>query len=442
MPLLRLLAACLTAVLASAAPRGPNVIVILSDDQGSADLGCYGSKDLRTPHLDALAARGVRFTRFYSAAPVCSPSRAGLLTGQWPVRAGVPNNCSSERGGAGALPPESFTMAEMFKAAGYATAHLGKWHIGYTDETMPLAQGFDHSFGHMGGCIDNYSHFFYWQGPNRHDLWRDGREVRADGRYFPDLLAEEAETFIERNRARPFFIYLAFNAPHYPYQGEPAALERFAALPTPRREYAAFLESMDARLGRIFAKLEALGLRDDTVVVFQSDNGHSTEERAHFGGGSAGGLRGAKFSLTEGGIRVPAIVSWPGKIAQGVSRDALGHACDWLPTLAELAGLPAPRNRIDGRSLAPLLRPDAKDDLGPRTLHWQVGTGPNAEWAVLDGEWKLVGRGRDTADGRKVVQLRSFLVNLKEDPAETRDRSAERPDLVERLQRLHRDHLN
>jgi arylsulfatase A-like enzyme len=163
---------------AASAPK-PNVIFILADDQGSVDLGCYGAKDLHTPHTDAIAARGVRFTQFYSAAAVCSPSRAGALTGRWPARAGVPGNVSSQKGGRGGLPPEERTMAEVFKAAGYATAHIGKWHLGYTPETSPRAQGFDHSFGHMGGCIDNYSHFFYWQGPNRHDLWRDGTEVQG-----------------------------------------------------------------------------------------------------------------------------------------------------------------------------------------------------------------------------------------------------------------------
>jgi arylsulfatase A len=178
----------------------PNVIFIMADDQGSVDLGSYGATDLATPNTDALAARGVRFTQFYSAAPVCSPSRAGMLTGRWPVRAGVPGNCASQRGEKGALPPTEITMAEMFKSAGYATAHIGKWHIGYTPETLPLAQGFDHSFGHMGGCIDNFSHFFYWSGPNIHDLWRNGVEVHHDGEFFPDLMVREASQFMEANR--------------------------------------------------------------------------------------------------------------------------------------------------------------------------------------------------------------------------------------------------
>jgi arylsulfatase A-like enzyme len=153
----------------------PNVIIILTDDQGSADAHCYGAQDLQTPAMDSIAARGVRFTQFYSAAPVCSPSRAGLLTGRYPLRAGLTGNASSRQGDPG-MPPQA-TLAKMFKAAGYATAHIGKWHLGFTPETMPNGQGFDYSFGHMGGCIDNLSHFFYWDGPNRHDLYRNGKEV-------------------------------------------------------------------------------------------------------------------------------------------------------------------------------------------------------------------------------------------------------------------------
>ena len=245
----------------------PNVIFIMADDQGSMDLGCYGATDLHTPHTDALAKSGVRFTQFYSSAPVCSPSRAGALTGRWPVRAGVPGNCASQQGAKGALPAEEITMAEMFKVAGYTSAHVGKWHIGYTPETLPLAQGFDHSFGHMGGCIDNYSHFFYWSGPNIHDLWLNGTEVFLNGQFFPDLMVQEATQFIEQHRDRPFFIYYALNTPHYPYQGDAKWLDYFKHLPEPRRFYAAFIAAQDERLGRLIAKLDALGLRDDTIIL-------------------------------------------------------------------------------------------------------------------------------------------------------------------------------
>ena len=424
------------------ADEKPNVIFIMADDQGSVDLGCYGAGDLVTPGLDSLAADGVRFTQFYSAAPVCSPSRAGALTGRWPVRAGVPSNCSSTKGGTGALPPEEITMAEMFKAGGYVTAHVGKWHVGYTPETLPRSQGFDLSFGHMGGCIDNYSHFFYWNGPNVHDLWLDGVEVFRDGEFFPDLMVGEASRFMEINRDRPFFIYYALNQPHYPYQGDAKWLEHFKDLPYPRNLYAAFVAAQDERLGQLFAKVESLGLKEKTIIVFQSDNGHATEERAHFGGGSAGPYRGAKFSLFEGGIRLPAIISWPGTLPSGESRDQLGHACDWLPTLAELTGVGKPDVHLDGRSLVAVIRHEkASSPHDGRALHWQVGSGPKADWAVREGDWKLIGKSRDTSDGRQSEPIELFLVNLKSDPGETTNLAGVEADRVTYLRQLHDAHL-
>jgi len=250
---------------AADAPRRPNVIVIYTDDQGCIDAGCYGAKDLATPNLDALAARGVRFTQFYAPSSVCSPSRAGLLTGRFPLRAGVPGNVGEKDG----LPPGEVTMAEMFRAAGYATAHVGKWHLGHTPETMPNGQGFDHSFGHMVGCIDNYSHFFYWQGPNRHDLYRNGQEVFLNGRFFPDLMVEEASGFLEAHRDAPFFLYFAMNTPHYPYQGDPEWLEKYRkdGVPYPRDLYAAFVSTLDARIGRLLDKVAELEGPDQEIAA-------------------------------------------------------------------------------------------------------------------------------------------------------------------------------
>ena len=195
----------------------PNVILIYTDDQGSVDAGCYGSEDLHTPAIDRLADTGIRFTNMYAPSAICSASRAGLLTGRIPTRAGVPGNVPSTKGQAG-MPAAEITLAELLRDNGYATGHIGKWHLGYTPETMPNAQGFDYSFGHMGGCIDNYSHFFYWYGPNRHDLWKQGREIWRDGEYFGDLMVEECQQFITRNKKEPFFIYWAINWPHYPLQ--------------------------------------------------------------------------------------------------------------------------------------------------------------------------------------------------------------------------------
>ncbi len=334
-------------------------------------------------------------------------------------------------------------MAEMFKDAGYATAHIGKWHIGYTPETMPLSQGFDTSFGHMGGCIDNYSHFFYWSGPNIHDLWRNSSEVFHNGEFFPDLMVREATQFIEQNSERPFFIYYALNTPHYPYQGDAKWLEHFKDLPDPRRLYAAFIAAQDERLGQLFATLDKHGLRENTIIVFQSDNGHSTEERAHFGGGSAGPYRGAKFSLLEGGIRLPAIISWPKSLPQNETRDQLAHACDWLPTLAELTGVKLPQSQLDGRSLAAMIREShAATPHHQHALHWQVGNGPNADWAVREGDWKLIGRTRDTTDGRQTVTLKNLLFNLQIDPSEAKNLAEQHPDIVARLQKLHDSYLD
>ncbi len=434
----------LASATATAAPEPrPNVILIMADDQGSVDLGCYGSRDLETPNTDALALRGVRFTQFYSAAPVCSPSRAGTLTGRYPARAGVPGNVSSQRGGKDGLPPAEVTMAEMFRQAGYATAHIGKWHLGYRPETMPNAQGFDHSFGHMGGCIDNYSHFFYWQGPNIHDLHRNGREVHHDGEYFPDLMVREVREFMQRQQERPFFVYFALNAPHYPYQPDTRWLERFGHLPYPRNLYAAFLASQDERVGQLLAEVDRLGLRERTIIVFQSDNGYSTEERAHFGGGSSGPYRGAKFSLFEGGIRLPAIIAWPGRLPENEVRNQIIHAVDLMPTLAELAGVKIPAAHLDGRSFAAVLRdPAAPSPHAGRPLHWQTGRGPNASWAVRDGDWKLLGNVADPSDDTpEPPRIPIFLANLKDDIGERTNVADRHPDIVARLRALHDGHL-
>lgn len=427
-----LLGLSLALVTPAAQVTRPNVLLIYADDLGSVDLQCYGAADLVTPHLDALAGRGVRFTQFYSAAPVCSPSRAALLTGRYPQRAGVPGNVSSASGQAG-MPTEQITLAELLKDAGYATAHVGKWHLGYTAETMPNGQGFEHSFGHMGGCIDNYSHFFYWNGPNRHDLHRNGLEVFAGGQYFPDLMVDEIEGLLERRDDRPFFIYWAFNVPHYPYQGDEKWLRYYTGrLPYPRDLYAAFASTLDERIGRVLRKLDELGLREETIVIFQSDNGHSTELRAHEGGGSAGPYRGYKFSLFEGGIRLPAIISWPGHLPEGVVRDQLAVACDWLPTVLDLCGAPPPIQRIDGRSLLPVLHSE-RAPTPHSVFHWQSGGGRQTpQWAVREGDWKLVVNGVGARADESV-----FLSNLATDVSETGNAAPDYPEVVQRLHRRH-----
>jgi len=420
----------------------PNVVVIMTDDQGSVDAHCYGAMDLVTPGVDALAARGVRFTQFYSAAPVCSPSRAALLTGRYPWLAGMPGNAAAPPDEAadnleplegGGLPPEETTLAEMFKAAGYTTAHIGKWHLGFGPGHRPLDQGFDYSFGHMGGCIDNFTHFFYWAGPNRHDLWENNRRVRLPGRYFPDLMVEKAGDFIRKNQGRSFFLYFALNMPHYPYQGEAKWLEHYRRLDHPRNLYAAFVSTLDARVQQLVKIIDEAGLRERTIIVYQSDNGHSVEERAHRGGGSAGPYRGAKFSLFEGGIRLPAIISWPGHLPEGEVRGQMAHGCDWLPTLAELAGVAPPKAELHGRSLAAVLK-SASAPSPHEALHWQSG----GQWAVRQGPWKLLHGANDQGVGGQLTEADKqwFLANIEQDPSEKNNLAAQHPELVERLRQL------
>ena len=394
--------------------RKPNVIIIFTDDQGTVDMNCYGAKDLVTPNMDGLARRGVRFTQFYSAAPVCSPSRVGLMTGRTPQHGGLNGNVPLDSVG---MPSQQITIAEKMKKAGYATAHIGKWHLGHHKETIPNGQGFDHSFGHLVGCIDNYSHFFYWSGPNKHDLWRNGKEVFHNGEFFPDLMVKEAGEFIDKNKDQPFFIYFALNTPHYPYQGSPKWLEHYRDLTYPRNLYAAFLSTTDDRIGALLSEIENAGLTNDTIIIFQSDHGASEEVRAHKGGGSAGPHRGAKFSLYEGGIRVPAIISWPGNLPQNEVRKQIATGCDWFPTIMELCKIPAAEHKIDGKSLLPVI--NSKSAISAHKIfHWKSGNSV----AVREGKWKLV------MSGKKVE-----LFDLPNDLGESRNLIKEHPKMVKKL---------
>lgn len=406
----------------------PNVIIIFTDDHGTLDLNSYGASDLVTPHMDALGERGVSFSQFYAASPVCSPSRAGLLTGRDPNRAGMPGNAPSIEGRPG-MSPDEVTVANMLQDVGYKTAHIGKWHLGYTTETMPNNQGFDYSFGHMGGVIDNYSHFYYWRGPNTHDLWRNGERIYRDGEYFPDLMVEEARQFISTNREDPFFLYFAMNLPHYPYQGEEKWLHHYEDLEYPRNLYAATVSTIDERIGQLMATIKDFGLEKETIVIFQSDHGHSTEERAHYGGGYAGDYRGAKFSLFEGGIRVPAIISMPGTIPEGEWRDQMAHGTDWFPTIAKFTGANLPKKKIDGKDLYNvIMSPEARSP--HEKLFWKRGS----QWAVRDGDWKLIGNPRDTSERWDVSEEDGlFLANLRLDASEMENFSAVHPDIVEKL---------
>jgi len=397
--------------------RQPNVIIIFTDDQGSMDMNIYGATDLATPNMDGLAKRGVRFTQFYAAAPVCSPSRVGLMTGRTPQHGGLKGNVAL---GSVGMPSDQVTIAEELKKAGYATAHIGKWHLGHSEQTIPNGQGFDYSFGHLVGCIDNYSHFFYWSGPNKHDLWRNGKEVFYNGEFFPDLMVKEAGEFMGKNRGKPFFLYFALNTPHYPYQGSPEWLEYYKDLPYPRNLYAAFLSTADDRIGALLKKVEELGLTKDTIVVFQSDHGASKEVRAHGGGGSSGPYRGAKFNLYEGGLRVPAIISWPAHLPMNQVRRQMATGCDWYPTILELCNLPAADHKIDGKSLVPIIKSEEVPSAHKR-FNWKF----RGSIAVREGRWKLVVTGDKTE-----------LYDIPNDLGEANNLANASPEIVAHLKKV------
>ena len=418
----------------------PNVLIIYTDDQGTLDANCYGSNDLITPHIDSLAKHGVRFTQMYSPSAICSASRAGLMTGRFPARAGVPGNVSSHYGVPG-MPKEETTIAEMLKGNGYQTGHVGKWHLGYTPETMPNGQGFSESFGHMGGCIDNYSHFFYWNGPNRHDMWRNGKEVWLDGQYFGDMMVDECKRLMSQWKDEHFFIYWAINWPHYPLQGTAKWRKRYSHLPSPRNKYAAFVSSMDERIGAVVNHINELGIRDDTIIIFQSDHGHSVEERTFGGGGNPGRYRGCKGCLFEGGIRVPSIVSWPENLPQGEVRDQMAVGCDWLPTIAELTESELPNN-LDGKSIVGIIK-SSEAESPHQSFYWQLGKGNRAQWVVRKGDWKLLGNPQDRRAPKSISDDdRLFLANLSSDPTESKNLASQHPQIVDELTSMQHNFAN
>ena len=416
---------------ALAADDRPNVVVIMTDDQGTLDLNSYGATDLYTPNFDRMAESGVRFTQFYAGSSVCSPSRASLLTGKSPSGAGLTTNS----GKTGGLPPEQEMIAEMLKAEGYATAHIGKWHLGKDQGRRPEDQGFDYTFGHMEGCIDNYSHFFYWSGPNYHDLWENGKEVYEDGYFFQDSLVEKARRFIYENQDQPFFIYLAINLPHYPLQPDSKWLEHYKDLPSPRKNYAACVSTVDEKVGELITHLESAGELENTLIIFQSDHGHSVEERTMWGGGYSGPYRGSKFGFFEGGLRVPAIVMGPG-VAKGVEIHNSAMSMDFFPTIADYCGVSQMPDSVEGTTLREMLK---GNDLQLRdTMRWNM---KSERWAVRHGPWKLLFNPRD--DTKEYPKLdtkgkdRYYLANLEVDKSESRNLVREFPDKAKELIRVY-----
>lgn len=421
----------------SSRSEAPNVIVIVADDLGCRDLGCFGASDLQTPNLDALAAGGSRWTNWYSNAPVCAPSRASILTGRYPSRAGVPTNGL-------ALLPEQKTIATLLKGKGYATGAIGKWHLGSTAETRPNAHGFDYFYGFLSGCVDFYSHRFYWGEPkqvNYHDLWRNKAEIYEDGQYLTERITAETVQFIEKNRVAPFFAYVAYNAPHYPMHAPARYLERFSKLEPERQVYAAMIAAVDDGIGEIRRTLDRLGLAKDTLILFVGDNGATTEKRAGIGqnyatAGDNAPYRGFKFSLFDGGTHVPAIVSWPARIRGGQTVREVGMSMDILPTILDAAGVSLPAGySVDGSSILNIAA------AGGKTPHNAIFWTQGGQLAVRRGDWKLVLQGRTydrSPDGGKPLPGDDsvFLSNLADDPGETKNLRRVHPNLVDELSTL------
>ncbi len=415
----------------------PNILVILFDDLGLNDLGYLGASDLRTPHIDRLAAEGTVCRNWYSNAPVCSPARAALLTGRSPIRAGVPNNGP-------ALRPSERTIASLLKDRGYRTGLTGKWHLGNTPDTIPNAHGFDYFYGFLDGCVDYYSHRFYWGEPKRvnfHDLWRNRTEVFEDGQYLTERIGAEAVNFIADRPQQPFFLYTAFNAVHYPMHAPQKYLDRFPKLAPERRVYAAMLSAADDMVGNIVSALERTRQRERTVIFLLGDNGATTERRAGLGqyaatAGRNTPFRGFKFSTFDGGMHVPALVNWPGHVPSGKSLDQVLMSADILPTICELTGAGLPEDRtIDGRNMWPVLTQGASSP--HEFVAWSLGP----QLAIRKGRWKLVINGivhDGTPAGEKPLQGEDsiFLSDVVQDAGESRNLRRQHPEIVDELQTL------
>ena len=393
--------------------RKPNLIIIMADDLGYGDLSCYGNKAYRTPHLDTLARAGMRFTDYHSNGAVCSPTRAALLTGRYQQRAGVDGviyagfNQNRNHG----LHQGETTFAELLATAGYQSGCFGKWHLGYHKKFNPVHHGFVRFRGYVSGNIDYQSHY---DRVGAYDWWEGLAHIREKG-YSTHLITRHAVKFIESHKDRPFCLYVPHEAPHTPFQGptDPGFRVKGKVVPEKRtaafkkRAYREMVQEMDKGVGEIVSVLTRLGLTKNTLVFFISDNGATSI-------GSNGSLRGNKGQLWEGGHRVPAIASWPGRIAAGTTCDDLSIGIDILPTLLELSGAEKPAaHRLDGRSLVPSLL--GKKNRGERKLYW----GFRRQQAMRQGPWKYVRelKGQEAA----------ALYNLSSDPGEKENLAGKDP---------------
>lgn len=457
----------------------PNVVLILADDLGYGELGCYGQTKIRTPHLDRLASQGIRLTQHYSGAPVCAPSRCVLLTGQNLARAEIRGNRDSGNGrpfpGQWPLTSEVVTLAEMFRDTGYATGGFGKWGLGPTDSSgSPIRQGFQRFFGY--NCQRN-AHSYYppFLDSDETTVKINSRPVAAHQRkpqgdvsaddyraenYAPDMIMKEALNFLDQNANRPFFLYLPMVEPHvamqpkaewidqYPldwdeefgvYRGENGYLPH----PRPRAAYAAMISDLDDHVGQVLARLESLGVADNTIVIFTSDNGpthRGQDPRWHVGGAgcdffdSTAGLKGFKGSCDEGGIRVPCIVKWPKQIQPGITSAVPSYFADWFPTLCSMVGGNLPeteRQPLDGIDLKLVLMGDQAVQR-KEPMMWEFPEYGGCV-AIREGNWKALRRGLKT---KKPGPWE--LYDLDTDSKEAINLASQHPDIVERLEKAHR----
>ncbi len=399
-----------------AAVELPNIILIMADDLGYGDISCYGSTKIRTPNIDALAGGGMKFTDYHSNCPVCSPTRAALLTGRYQQRCGIEGVIYAKgptRQTGMAL--EEITFGEALKKCGYATGIFGKWHLGYNVEFNPARQGFDEFIGYVSGNVDYHSHL---DGAGFEDWWKNCEKVPEEG-YCTDLITGHGIDFIERHKDGPFCLYLPHEAPHSPYQGREDPPERLSGGRKGRkakgeeisRAYKEMVEVMDEGIGRIVETVRRLGLERRTFIFFCSDNGATKN-------GSNGVLSGYKGSLWEGGHRVPAVAYWPGRIKAGTTTDETVLGMDLFATMVSIAKAKPPVGlKLDGVDILPVLTESG--ELPERTLFWRY----RKERAVRKGPWKLL------VQGDKVR-----LFNLEEDLGEKENLADKKPDMIKRLE--------
>lgn len=416
--------------------RKPNIVLIVADDLGWNDVSYHNSPDLKTPVLDRLARQGVQLDRFY-VYPSCSPTRACLLSGRNASRFAIPGPIGID-GGKSHLPLDSVTLPKLLKQRGYATALVGKWHLGATNEVGPRKFGFDYFYGYPHGQVDQFTHESWDLDP----IWQRNEESIKDDGHATDLFAREACDFIRthagvgKKSSPPFFLELCFSVPHYPLQDTEEWLAKYAHIADPdRRTYAAMVSHMDEAVGRVVAALDQAKVRGNTLVLFTSDNGGQRDwlVSGRYGGkhgmyrtlGNNAPLRGWKVDLYEGGVRVVAFANWPGKLQPGVMK-GVATACDFYPTIAALTGAPASGDlQREGMDLWPALQ--GRANIGPRTFHWDVGS----HVGMLDGDYKLIRRVRGKlSPGEEAVEL----YNLAIDPLEQRNLATTASDVAARLQ--------